>query len=54
MSEVNAGGRQSKDSWLDQGVEILEMGCGCGDCFSQPVCVRERKIKIRKRSTSAA
>lgn len=38
VSEVNAG----KDSWLDQGVEILEMGCGCGDCFSKPVCVRER------------
>lgn len=39
VSEANAGGRQSKDSWLDQWVE---MGCGCGDCFSQPVCVRER------------
>lgn len=26
MSEVNAGGRQSEDSWLDQGVEILGDG----------------------------
>lgn len=26
VSEVNAGGRQSEDSWLDQGVEVLGDG----------------------------